>query len=251
MIVLKDILTQQKKASVVCADILFEVIKMAKQEHIPVGGSAFEADHQLISLKNQNIIDFILTNDGDIPFQGSERTIMNLSKATAHCNLITREAVLQGLKEMFDLARELDNYDLKYLACMLGNDYVNQVKGEGLVACTNKMKTIVKTALSSREQWIHDDHVQRMETPEHRQRFNHSLQIWEHAPAFGVVSNNSNTPRQVFHSTANNEYNVELRLMMGSVESNGIQFWINGKGDKNDNINNLRIGFNPHTHNES
>ena len=115
-------------------------------------GSPFEADHQLISLKNQNIIYFILTNDGDILFQGSKRTIMNLSKATTHCNLITQEAVLQGLKEMFDLARELDNCDLNYLACMLGNDYVNRVKGEGLVACTNKMKHVVKAALSSREQ---------------------------------------------------------------------------------------------------
>ena len=35
--------------------------------------------------------------------------------------------------------------------------------------------------------------------------------------------------------------------MMGSLESNGIQFWTNEKGDEDNNINNLRIGFNPHT----
>ena len=87
-----------------------------------------------------------------------------------------------------------------------------------------------------------------METTEHCQRFNHSLQIWEHAPAFWVVSNNNNTPQQVFHSNANNEYNVELRSMMGSVESNDIQFWTNEKGNKDNNINNLRIRFNQHAH---
>ena len=91
-------------------------------------------------------------NDGDIPSQDCKRTIMNLSKAIVHCHLITREVVLYYLKEGFDLARELDNYDLKYLACTLGNDYVDRVKGEGRVACTNNMKTIVKAALSSRDQ---------------------------------------------------------------------------------------------------
>ena len=66
---LKDIIAQQKKASIVCVDILFEVLQMAKQEGIPVVGSAFEAYHQLISLMNQNIIDFVLTNNGDIPLK--------------------------------------------------------------------------------------------------------------------------------------------------------------------------------------
>ena len=76
---LKDIIAQQKKASIVRVDILFEVLQMAKREGIPVVGSAFEADHQLVSLMNQNIIDFVLTNDGDIPFQGCSHTLLDES----------------------------------------------------------------------------------------------------------------------------------------------------------------------------
>ena len=98
---------------------------MAKQENIPVVGSVFETDHQLISFMNQNIIDYVLTNNSDLPFQDCACTIMNLSKGNTKCHLITRDKILNGLKKMFDLTRELDTTDLKFLGCMLGNDYVD------------------------------------------------------------------------------------------------------------------------------
>ena len=136
---------------------------MAKRENTPVVGSTLEADHQLISLMNQNIIDFVLTNDSDLPFQGCARTIMNLSKGNAKCHLITRDKVLNGLKKMFDSTRVLDTTDLKFLGCMLGNDYVDRVKGEGVGACTKKMKTLVKVELSTRKQWMDNNNVERIE----------------------------------------------------------------------------------------
>ena len=244
---LKDIIAQQKKASIVRVDILFEVLQMAKREGIPVVGSAFEADHQLISLMNQNIIDFVLTNDGDIPFQGCSHTLMNLSRGTASCHLITRAVILEGMKEMFDSPRELDNYDLKYLACMLGNDYVDRIKGEGVVTCTKNMKEFVHQGLLSRQDWIATNHVPRMKSIEHKFRFNHSLEIWEHAPSFWIVCHDcNNTPRNAFYSKERHQYNVELRSMTGVLESNDVQFWINSDND-NENRNNLRIGFNPFT----
>ena len=190
---LKDIIAQQKKASIVRVDILFEVLQMAKREGIPVVGSAFEAYHQLISLMNQNIIDFVLTNDGDIPFQGCSHTLMNLSRGTASCHLITRAVILEGMKEMFDSPRELDNYDLKYLACMLGNDYVDRIKGEGVVTCTKTMKEFVHRELLSRQDWVANNHVSRMKSIGHRQRFTQSLEIWEHAPSFWIVCHDCNT----------------------------------------------------------
>ena len=246
MIELVDILVQQQKANYVWEDILFEVVAMAQRENIPVVGSTFEADHQLISLMNQNIIDFVLTNDSDLPFQGCARTIMNLSKRNAKCHLITRDKVLNGLKKMFDSTRELDKTDSKFIGCMLDNDYVDRVKGEGVGACTKKMKALVKVKLSTRKQWMDNNNVERMESIEHRRRFNHSFEFWEHAPAFWIVCNDSNrTPRQMFHSD-DKEYDIDLRSMTGTLESNDARFLIT-KNNDDGNRTNMRIGFIPHT----
>ena len=80
IIELKDIVVQQKLASCMREDIIYEAKVMADQEGIRVIGSPFEADSQLIALMDQAIVDFVVTDDSNIPFQGCKATVMRLSK---------------------------------------------------------------------------------------------------------------------------------------------------------------------------
>lgn len=48
-------------------DVLFEIVKSAKEDGILVVRSPYEADWQLVSLMDQGIVDFIITDDCDIP----------------------------------------------------------------------------------------------------------------------------------------------------------------------------------------
>ena len=60
-----------------------------------------------------------------------------------------------------------------------------------------------------------------MKSIEHRQCFNHSLEIWEHAPSFWIVCNiSNNTPRNTFHSKKGHQYNVKLQSMTGVRKTN-------------------------------
>ena len=77
---LKNIVVQQKVASYMREDIIYEVKVMADQEGICVIGSPFEADSQLISLMNQGIVDFVVTNNSNIPFQGFKARVMQFTK---------------------------------------------------------------------------------------------------------------------------------------------------------------------------
>ena len=155
--ILHDIIEQQKKSCLVREDVLFEVKAMAERENFRVVGSPFEADSQLIALINQGIIDCVLTNDSDIPFQGCSQTIMRLSKSdnSGPCCLVTRSDVLENFKRIFESERELNNTDLSLFACILGNDYIDRTPRQGLVSAKRKMKDWVKLQTDlEQEEWL-------------------------------------------------------------------------------------------------
>ena len=87
---LKDVEELQPKAVYFRSDILYEVVSLARKEGFHVVGAPFEADSQLVSLIRQNIVDFVVTNDSDIPFQGAARTIMRLTR-DGKCCLVASE----------------------------------------------------------------------------------------------------------------------------------------------------------------
>ena len=51
-------------------------------------GSPIEADQQLISLLNQGLVAYALSEDSDLPYQGALATIHKL-QMNGKCNLIT------------------------------------------------------------------------------------------------------------------------------------------------------------------
>lgn len=95
---------------------------------------------------NQGIIDFVVTNDNDIPFQGCDATVMKLSKTqkTGRCCFVRRPLVLKKLKDVFESTQDLLLEDMCLCACMMGTDYNTRVNGDGFVRSVNKMKDYVK-----------------------------------------------------------------------------------------------------------
>jgi len=76
-----QIVKQQRESISIREDTQAEVLSMAPREEIPVVGSPFGADSQLIALMVQGVIDYVLTVDSDLPSQGAFRTICKLSRA--------------------------------------------------------------------------------------------------------------------------------------------------------------------------
>ena len=71
---------RKKLASANRLDLLFEIkssLKTKFKEQIIFIGSPFEADHQLASLFNQEIIDYVFTNDSDLSVLGTD-VILNM-----------------------------------------------------------------------------------------------------------------------------------------------------------------------------
>lgn len=112
---------------------------MAVREGFCVVGSPFEGDTQLISLMNQSIIDYVVMNNCDMPYQGCTRTILKLSKGIGKCKFVLKSDLLSTFRNRFQSQRELDNNDLSVFACIMGNDYIKRIKGMGTVLCTKKM----------------------------------------------------------------------------------------------------------------
>lgn len=66
---------------------------------------------------------------------GCSRTISKLSKKykSNPCCLIRRSYILETFRTRFQSDRELNNTDLSVFSCMLGNDYIDRIKGNGPV----------------------------------------------------------------------------------------------------------------------
>jgi len=242
-IILSDILKQQKKACLVREDVLFEVKAMAERENFRVVGSPFEADTQLIALMNQGVIDYVLTNDSDIPFQGCTQTIMRLSKSnnSSPCCLVNRSSVLDTFKISFESERELNNTDLSLFACLLGNDYIDRSPGQGPVSAISKMKDWVKLQNNGeRDKWL-GDHVSKLKQG-NRQNFYMAFEHWLHGPAFFVVPDDESiSPRDAFEK-GEEAYTIDLRAMDNKVGRDEKDFWFGLEGE---NKSNLRLGFLP------
>ena len=247
IIKLKVVVVQQKLASCMREDIIYEVKAMADQEGIRVIGSPFEADSQLILLMNQGIVDFVVTNNSNISFQGCEATVMRLSKIDSsnkrkkRCCYVHCPVLLQELKEKFVAERELNNDDLSIFACMLGNNYIGRVKGEGFVSCTKKMTDYMECMPPKQADWINNNHVTKLDI-ENQKKFYSAFKHFLHGPAFIVVPNNATiSPRDGWIQEPNS-YSVDLKLMDRANNTNTVDFSMN-----NDDIHrsNLRIGCVP------
>ena len=189
---------------------------MARREKIATVGSPFEADAQLIALMNQNIIQFVLSSDSDIPFQGCSRTILKLQKTnnSGPCYLVQQCNILADFKTKFHSNRELNNSDLSLFACLLGNDYIDCLKGSGPAKTEERIKVWMGLeGKDARTDWL-QNYVELLEEG-NRHRFYQAMEHWVHAPAYWIVPNNttSNTCSVVF--SQKNKYTIKMSGMDG------------------------------------
>lgn len=69
-------------------DIIASVVEYAIQNKIMMIGSPIEAYQKLISLLNQGLISYELTEDSDLSYEGAIAMI-HILKMNSKCNLIT------------------------------------------------------------------------------------------------------------------------------------------------------------------
>jgi exonuclease-1 len=152
----------RKGAMRVRPDILFEVVEMAKKEGIMVVGAPFEADHQLKSLLDQGIVDFVLTEDSDIPYFGCDKTIMRLSQKGKCCLVKQYMFLKEAFPKHFDVERDIMPEELVLFSLLLGNDYVKRVPGEGKKASVDTMKRYVRLSSEEEKDALVAEHIKKL-----------------------------------------------------------------------------------------
>ena len=117
---MSDINKLRAKATYVREDVLFEVLQMARSEKIRVVRAPFESDHQLHALQVQGIVDYVLSDDSDIPYLGCRSTIMRMS-LNGKCCLVERDVLLnETFPKLFEIRRPQYTRSSKYMNLLRG-----------------------------------------------------------------------------------------------------------------------------------
>ena len=211
-----DVLRLQKETVVVRNDVLFQVLAVAKEMKVDVIGSPFEADHMLVSLANQGIIDFVQSNDADLTTCGAPKVITQITKA-GNCHLLELDYVLKERMPKWTLSKNAAPHwhidDLRLLSCLSGNDFVTRLHGCG----PGKQKKLFREAFaahgtpSGRRDYITDRIAI---DPKHSDRnFCMAMELLTNAPVFVLKPNDENvSPRSAFFSGAR-QHDICLRAM--------------------------------------
>ena len=208
---ISSVLAIQKQLMIPRQDILHEVICAAKKHKTDVVGlvgSPYETDTQVVALQKQGIIDAAITTDSDFTALGvkyvvSEMTLEGKVNVRSYQKLTT-----QVLPNLFGVEEAVDGRDLRFLVQMLGNDNLPRgLAGSGVVDVIARMKVYLRLGEQQKQQYI-NDYINNHDTPV---KCRHSINYWEHAPAYKVIPNNPDeSAKSAFFS---GEYTVKLCSM--------------------------------------
>ena len=146
---------------------------------------------------------------------------------------------LQQLNKKFVAECELNDNNLSVFACMLGNDYIGQVKGEGFVSCMKKMTEYVEYTAIKQVDWIHNNHVTKLDI-ENQKKFYSAFGNFLFGPVFIVVPNDATMFPCDAWIQGPNSYSVDLKSMDDIDNINKVDFWMNSDHTRRSN---LRIGY--------
>ena len=155
---LKEIYGLRKELTTIRPDMISTIItslREAFKDKVFFIGAPFEADHQLGYLFKQHIIDYVFTVDGDIMAFGAD--VIKSLDSKGNCKLVEFEAILKDVPKALNIQATISKMtllQLHHLACFLGNDYIDRVKGNGPAKAGNFIKAI---ADHNDEQKIYDD----------------------------------------------------------------------------------------------
>ena len=160
-------------------------------EDISMVCTPFEADHQLSSLIKQGIADVVVTNDGDVMFQGAARMVRNLENS-GKCSYLKYESLKGHLRRLFKSSRPLSKADMAFFCSMLGTDYCPRKKKHGPVAVEKAMVDYMKLATDDERKAFISAFVDQLDGEalvgeQPKKKFWHSLECWVHLPVFAVV----------------------------------------------------------------
>ena len=216
------------------------------KNHIICVSSPLEANYKNIFLLNQGLILYALSKNPDLPYQGSNATILKL-QTNRKCNLITSPIFLSELHHFFQSPRLIHGFNLTSLSCMLRNNYVECLDGNGPVTCFNKMKQRVRQ--QSQQQQIY--FLNKLTNSRiDKKEFIYSLNIWQLGLLFYVEPNNIPIVQTTLELVNNypEKYSVTLRSMHHNLLSINNIFWVHSEAIGYPHVTNLKIGFVPAQH---
>jgi len=113
-----------KKSIYTREDMIESAKKFADENDIKCICAPFEADHQLVMLEKQGIIDGAITQDSDVIALGCPLVITKINKKNGNCSVVDRARISNAFLEKYDNNR--DTF-LAYM-CFLGNDYIGAIQ---------------------------------------------------------------------------------------------------------------------------
>jgi hypothetical protein len=254
-------------------DLLHDVIESLKKtfgDKVVMIGAPFEADHQLVTLFNLNIIDYVYSNDSDLSCCGAD-LITNL-KPNGKCWLMPFKTLLETrLPSKFNTTVKPWTRDILHYVCSyLGNDYLEKPWGQSVSkvkdfvhAITNEdgglksrsyiynyilNHTLVPTQPKSnkprkpnpnRDKWYDNQYRKN-----HMKLWFETQEMFEHGPVFWPYSTNDSVP--IRDAILNGNYEVDLGSMMHGTNTQSWSFVSNpSNATDNEFGRDLLLGFNP------
>ena len=227
---------RKKLASVNRPDLLFEIkssLKTKFKERIIFIGSPFEADHQLASLFNQEIIDYVFTNDSDLSVLGKD-VILNM-RSDKKCFVSRFSELLQTQlpSSVGPQGIPWNEELLHHAACFLGNDFIRRNPGNSASKLEAFVKAITNSNGSLKDekdifQYIYQTALNPTNckredkdkwTPEaktsHIKLWKEAMTMFKHGPAFLIIPLHESTSLR--DSIISGEFTVKLGSMAGEA----------------------------------
>jgi 5'-3' exonuclease len=182
-------------------DLIAMLINWCKEVGIPYCCAPFEADWQLIALQQMNIINGIMTDDGDLFILGGDNIITDTCFTSGKCCIYRREDILA--RESMGSGAYADH--LPALACFLGCDYIRRIEGNGPVNVRKIMaEWITLTTLEQQQKFIENmERSSRWKKADNQNAVGFAKQFWNahnlflHAPVFRLSPTNCNNPMDI------------------------------------------------------
>ena len=179
----------------------------------------FEADWQLAMMCKQGFIQGVISEDSDMIVLGVPKVIMGLNLADKSFILVEHDHILEQLKQFFRVDKFTHDH-LLACAAFLGCDYLDNVKGNGLVEVGKVMRiwcgllsvseeNMILTNYESTKVWNASNGGGICEN--YTRQFRSCTNMWKYAVGWKIVPNNNNlVPTSIDELLSPGSYSVEM-----------------------------------------
>ena len=108
-------------------DLAAMIINECRKMGVKIFAAPFEADWQLVSAQVDNLIDVIISDDGDLFIIGGDNIVTDLDYETGECCFYKRDEILQRES----MGSGVYANELPALSNFVGNDYISNLYNVG------------------------------------------------------------------------------------------------------------------------